>query len=87
MKIIYIKKNSYAAAEAAYMHLKSDVSENFRNIVGSCCDEGHFYYLGIDAELNEIYLLYCNKCTIILKNLLESLSDLFNEEILVICSK
>lgn len=85
MKIIYVfNKNSYAAIKAAYLHLKLDISENFRYVVDSYNEEGNFYYLGIDTELNEIYLLYSSKYNYILKNLLWGFSDLYNEEILVI---
>ena len=85
MKIIYVfNKNSYAAIKAAYLHLKLDISENFRDVVDSYNEEGNFYYLGIDTELNEVYLLYSSKYNYILKNLLGGFSDLYNEEILVI---
>ena len=85
MKIIYVfNKNSYAAIEAAYLHLKLDIPENFKEIVSAYNEEGNFYYLGIDAELNEIYLLYSSKYNHILKNLLGGFSDLYDEETLVI---
>ncbi|MCK9267892.1 MAG: DUF3189 family protein [Alkaliphilus sp.] len=85
MKIIYVfNKNSYAAIKAAYLHLKLDISENFKDIVNIYNEEGNFYYLGIDAELNEIYLLYSRKYNYILKNLLGGFSDLYNEKTLVI---
>ena len=86
VKIVYIfDKNSYAAAKAAYIHLRLNFSENFKSIIDNCIKKNDFYYLGVDAELNEIYLLYSNKCSFILKNLLQGLSDLYNEKILVIC--
>ena len=85
MKIIYVfNKNSHAAIKAAYLHLKLDIPGNFREIVSSYNEEGNFYYLGIDTELNEIYLLYSSKYNYILKNLLGGFSDLYNEEVLVI---
>ena len=82
MKIIYVSNKSfYAAVEAAYLHLKSDIPENITNVYN---EEGNFYYLGVDRELNEIYLLYSSKYNYILKNLLEGFSDLYDEKILTI---
>ncbi len=87
MKIIYVfNKNSYAAIKAAYIHLKLDIPKNFRYIIDNYNEEGNFYYLGIDAELNEVYLLYSSKCNLILKNLLNGFSNLYNEEISIIYS-
>ncbi|HZK58195.1 MAG TPA: DUF3189 family protein [Clostridia bacterium] len=85
MKIIYVfNKNSYAAIKAAYLHLKLDFPEDFKDIVNCYSEEGSFYYLGIDIELNEIYLLRSSKCNYILKNLLKGFSNLYNKEILII---
>lgn len=82
MKIIYVfNKNFYAAVEAAYLHLRLDIPKDIMNIYN---EEGNFYYLGIDTELNEIYLLYSSKYNYILKNLLEGFSDLYGEKILTI---
>lgn len=87
MKIIYVfNKNSYAAIKAAYVHLKLDISKNFKDIVNNYNEEGNFYYLGTDIELNEVYLLYSSKCNPILKNLLKSFANLYNEEVLLIYS-
>ena len=85
MKIIYVfNKNFYAAIKAAYLHLKLDISGDLKDVIDNYNEEGHFYYLGIDIELNEVYLLHSSKCNYILKNLLEGFSNLYGEEILVI---
>ncbi len=85
MKIIYVfNKNFYAAVKAAYLHLKLDFPENLEDTINSYNEEGNFYYLGVDIELNEIYLLHSSKCNYILKNLLRGFSNLYNEEILII---
>ncbi len=82
MKIIYVfNKNFYAAIGAAYLHLRLDIPKDIMNIYN---EEGNFYYLGIDMELNEVYLLYSSKYNYILKNLLEGFSDLYGEKILTI---
>ena len=88
MKIIYVfNKKFYAAVKAAYLHLELDIPKNFRNIINNYNEEGNFYYLGMDTELNEVYLLHSKKCNHILKNLLKGFSNLYNEETLVIFPK
>lgn len=85
MKIIYVfNKNSYAAIKAAYLRLKLGIPPNFNGIIDSYKEEGRFYYLGVDMELNEVYLLHSNKCNYILKNLLKGFSNLYGEEVFVI---
>ncbi len=85
MKIIYVyKKKSYAAIIAAYVHLKLNTSKQSNNIKHKNNKEGHFLYLGIDQELNEVYLLNSSKPGPILKNLLNGFANLYNEKILVI---
>ncbi len=85
MKIIYIyHKNFYAAIKAAYMHLKLQIPENLKDIKDKYSREGHFYYLGIDGELNEIYLLYSKKNSYMLRNLLNSFASLYSDEVIII---
>lgn len=87
MKIVYMfNKNPYAAIMAAYVHLKLDFPKDIKYIKNDY-REGYFYYLGIDKELNEVYLLYSSKNRIILKNLLKGFADLYEEEVLVIDSE
>lgn len=82
MKKIYIyKKDPYAAIQAAYGHLKLDLPNNLKEIKNIYNKEGHFYYLGIDEDLNEVYLLYSNKRGAILKNLLNGFAHLYNEDV------
>ncbi len=84
MKIIYLyNKNAYAAFKAAYAHLKLRTYEDMTYIKNNYNEEGNFYYLGTDVELNEVYLLYSKKNNYILKNLLQGFSSLYDEEILI----
>lgn len=77
MKIIYLyNKNAYA-------HLKLRTYEDMTYIKNNYNEEGNFYYLGTDVELNEVYLLYSKKNNYILKNLLQGFSSLYDEEILI----
>lgn len=87
MKIIYLyNKNVYAALKAAYTHLKLKIPIEIKNIKHKYNEKGHFYYIGMDIELNEIYLLKSRKNNYILKNLLQGFSNLYDEEILIVDS-
>jgi len=85
MKIIYVyNKKPKLVIMAAYAHLKLDIHENLKYIDIKYRKEGYFCYLGIDEDLNEIYLLYSNKRGPILKNLLNGIAHICNEEVKVI---
>jgi len=84
MKIIYLyKKDRYAAIMAAYTHLNFSSMEDFK-FIDQYKKEGYFYYLGMDEEFNEVYLLYSKKRGPILKNLLKGFAHICDEEIKVI---
>jgi len=88
MKIIYVyKKNLHGVITAAYRDLKLDIVDEFKYIDNIYTKEGHFYYLGIDEKLNQIYLLNSNKSGYMLENLLNGLAHIYNDEIKVINPK
>lgn len=85
MKIIYVyNKNFYAAIKAAYMHLKLNIPEDIEHLNKIYNKEGEFFYLGLDENLNEVYLLYSKKNSYILENLLKGLAHMYRDEIKVI---
>lgn len=85
MKIICLcKKDPCAAIIAAYGHLKINGDAIPNQIKDSHKKEGHFYYLGLDEKLNEVYFLYSSKGNYILENLLKGFAHLYDEEVRII---
>jgi hypothetical protein len=82
MKIIYIfKRNDYAATLAAYLHLKKKMPEEKTK---PKFEKMQLYFMGVDHNLAEIYLLkYPNKKHILM-NILQGIGDIFKEEIKII---
>ena len=85
MKIIYVyKKDPYAAIMAACAHLKLNVDHKPKLVNNKFKKEGYFFYLGIDEELNEVYLLYSRKNGYILNNLLIGFGHIYGEKVMII---
>lgn len=87
MKIIYAYKgNIYAAYSAAYLRLKLDPAllNGIQNQLEDKHKEIKPYYLGLDEDLNEIYIANYGKNPTIFKNTMEGLGKLYEEEIKVI---
>lgn len=83
MKIIYTyKKNIYAAYEAAYLHLGLDTKlmPKTKNII----KEIKLYYLGLDEDLNEVYIANVGRKVKIFNNVIMGLSNIYGEEIKII---
>jgi len=80
MRIIYTyKKNRYAAYKAAYLHLGIDI-----NLIGNTKDikeDIKPYYLGLDKDLNEVYISNSGRNTNIFNNIILGLSNIYNEDI------
>ena len=82
MKIIYTtKKDNYAAVKAAYLHLNLTSELNEEDIY---IEPMRFYYLGLDKEDNEIYVVNYYKNKHIYKNIVEGLARLYNQGVLIV---
>lgn len=82
MKIIYLyRKNAYAAIMAAYAHLKLNIPKDLVHMREGYGQEGYFFYLGMDEDFNEVYLLYSERRGLILTNLLNGFATLYNQHI------
>lgn len=87
MKIILAyNRNNYAAFQAAYLRLKLDPSllERIKKIFKANANAIQPYYLGLDKDLNEVYIVNCGKDPIIFKNSIEGLGKIYGEEVEVI---
>jgi len=85
MKIIYLyRRNAYAAIMAAYAHLKLNAPKNLDYVRESYRKEGYFFYLGMDEDFNEVYLLYSERKGLILTNLLHGFAALYHQNIKII---
>lgn len=81
MRMIYIYRyNDYAAITAAYLHLKMN-TEQIQ--VQSKLQPMKLYYVGIDEELKEIYLLKYTIKKSILMNILQGIGNIFNEDVVI----
>lgn len=82
MKIIYIfRNNDYAAILAAYIHLKMKIPSKIQQ---APLKKMRLYYIGIDEEQKEVYLLKYSMKKHILMNILVGIGDIFNEGVKII---
>jgi len=82
LKIIYTtKKDNYAAVKAAYTHLQlnQEISEQDINM-----EPMRFYYLGLDRDGNEIYVINYYKDKHIYKNIVEGLARIYEDNVLIV---
>lgn len=81
MKNIYIyRHNDYAAIRAAYLRLK--IPKEIPRVIP--LKTMKLYFIGVDENLEEVYLLkYAIKKTILI-NILMGIGEIFNEEIYII---
>ncbi|AKL95605.1 hypothetical protein CACET_c21590 [Clostridium aceticum] len=85
MKIIYVyKKNVYAAYKAAYLHLKLDENSIPHEGLREINREVKPYYIGLDEDLNEVYIADGGRNLTIYRNVMEGLSSIYGEEIKII---
>ncbi|ARE87963.1 DUF3189 family protein [Clostridium formicaceticum] len=85
MKIVYVyKKNVYAAYKAAYLHLKLDANALSQEVLKKANREVKPYYLGVDEDLNEVYVADGGRNLTIYKNVIEGLASIYGEEIKII---
>ncbi|SES65041.1 Protein of unknown function [Natronincola peptidivorans] len=87
MKIVYAyKKNIYAAYRAAYLHLSLNpqlIPKSRRELMRSH-ENIKPYYLGIDEDLNEIYIASCGRNYTIFQNAMEGIGRIYGEEVQII---
>lgn len=82
LKIIYAtRNNSYAALEAAYLHLNIE-SELEKDIIG--LESMRFYYLGLDYESNEVYIINYYKNKHIFRNIVNGFAKLYDKNVLIV---
>ncbi|MBM7614568.1 DUF3189 family protein [Alkaliphilus hydrothermalis] len=82
MKIIYIfRNNDYAAILAAYIHLKINIPPNLEQ---APLKKMKLYYMGVDEEQRQVYLLKYSMKKHILMNILHGVGNIFNEGIRII---
>ncbi|KAB3533168.1 DUF3189 family protein [Alkaliphilus serpentinus] len=78
MKYIYIyRKNDYAALLAAYLRLKNKTISTNQIKFG-------ILFLGIDEELNEVYIVKYRRNPQVLINLLKGIGEIYREELKII---
>lgn len=83
MKIVYIfRNNDYAAILAAYIHLKINIPTRFQQRIP--LEKMKLYYMGVDEEQKEVYLLKYSMKKHILMNILQGIGNIFNEGVRII---